>query len=44
MSADNKKDHAPAKKQPKHVNNIVAWASIAAALVIAFGIAMLVIK
>lgn len=44
MSADNKKVHPTVKNQPKHVNNIVAWGSIAAALVIAFGVALLVIK
>lgn len=44
MSADNKKVHPPVKNRPKQVGNVIAWGSIAAALVIAFGIALLVIK
>lgn len=44
MSADNKKVAAEPKKDKKYVNNVVAWASIVAALGVAFGIAALVIK
>ncbi len=44
MSAENKKVVPETNKPQKYVNNIVAWASIVAALGIAFGIAALVIK
>ena len=44
MSAENKKVVPEANQKPKYVNNIVAWASIVAALGIAFGIAAFIIR